>query len=108
MVRSVETPNPTRMDCRSIAATDYPVRPSPVARLDSSLTPGCDGFVRLEEAPRVRHDLVDVLLRIFPGIDGHLGVRGEAGHLHRDLVRVRGHVVRRYQQRRLDGAHEIA
>src|SRR5260370_42169796 len=69
---------------------------------------GSDGFVRLEEAPRVLHDLVDVRRRILPGIDGHLGLRGEAGHLHRDLVRVRGHVVRRYEQRRLDGAHEIA
>src|SRR5207249_9000225 len=77
-------------------------------RLDASLTPGCDGFVRLEEAARVLHHLVDVLLRIFPGIDDHLGLRGEAGHLHRDFVRMRWHVVRRYQQRRLDGAHEIA
>src|SRR6266849_8359904 len=76
--------------------------------LDSSVTPGRDGFVRLEEAPRVLHDLVDVLRRIFPGIDGHLGLRGETGHLHRDLVRVRGHVVGRDQQRRPDGAHEIA
>src|SRR5204863_1000426 len=37
------------------------------SRLVSSLTPGCDGFVRLEEAPRVLHDLVDVLLRTFQG-----------------------------------------
>ena len=34
------------------------------------VTSHCDGLVRLEEAPRVRHDLVDVLLRILPGIDG--------------------------------------
>src|SRR6185503_2991286 len=66
------------------------------------------GYVRLEEAPRVLHDFVDVLLRILPRIDRHLGLRGEAGHLHRHLVRVRGHVVGRDQQRGLDGAHEIA
>src|SRR6266850_5040297 len=66
------------------------------------------GSVRLEEAPRVLHDLVDVLRRILPGIDGDLGLRGEAGHLHRDLVRMSGHVVGGDQQRRLDGAHEIA
>src|SRR5260370_2759825 len=33
MVRSVETPNPTRMDCRSIAAPDYPVRPPPIPEI---------------------------------------------------------------------------
>jgi hypothetical protein len=32
------------------------------------------------------HHLVDVRLRILPGIDGHLGLRGEAGHLHRNLA----------------------
>src|SRR6185295_9117104 len=67
-----------------------------------------DGLVRLEEAPRVLDDLVDVRGRVLPGIDGDLGLRREGGHLHRDLVGMRGHVVRRHQQRRLDGAHEIA
>src|SRR5262245_9062749 len=52
---------------------------------------GC-GLVRLEESPRVLDDLVDVLLRVLPGINRHLRVRGEAGHLHGDLVRVSGYV----------------
>ncbi len=69
---------------------------------------GYYGFVRLEEAPCVLYDLVDVRLRIFPGIDGHLCVRGEASDLHRSLVWVRGNVVGRYQQWRLDRTHEIA
>src|SRR5258705_11354057 len=67
-------------------------------------TTGGDGVVRLEEAPRVLHDLVDVLWRILPGIDGHLRVRPETGDLHRDLLRVPGHIVRRDHHRLLDGA----
>src|SRR5439155_9357376 len=35
------------------------------AELESSLTPGCDGLVRLEEAARVLRDPVDALRRIF-------------------------------------------
>ena len=70
--------------------------------------PTSDGFVRFEEAPCVLDDLVDVLLRILPGIDGHLGVRGEAGDFHGHLVRVRWHVIGRDQQRCPDGAYEIA
>ena len=34
-----------------------------------------------EEAPCVLYDFVDVLLRIFPWVDGHLRIRGEASHL---------------------------
>src|SRR2546425_4224576 len=49
--------------------------------------PTSDGFVRFEEAPCVLDDLVDVLLRILPGMDGHLGVRGEAGDFHGHLRR---------------------
>src|SRR2546421_6760646 len=69
---------------------------------------GSEGFVRLEEAPRVLHDLVDVLRRVLPGIDGHLGLGGEARQLHGDLVGVRAHVVGRDQDLRPDGGHEIA
>ena len=69
---------------------------------------GCDGFVRLEEAPRLLYGFVDVWLRILPGIHGHLGVRREASDLHRNLVWVRRYVVGRYKQWRLHRTHEIA
>ena len=54
------------------------------------------------------YSFVDVLLRILPRIYGHLGIRGQASDLHRDLVGMRWYVVGGYQQRRLDGTHEIA
>ena len=66
------------------------------------------GCMRAQEGADVAHRKRNLVFSIFPGIDGHLGVRGEAGYFHRDLVRVRRHVIRRYQQRRLDGADEIA
>src|SRR5438132_13306996 len=63
----------------------------------AALTSGCDGFVCLEEAPRVLHDFVVVFLRILPGIDAYLAVRREAGHLYRDLLPAPGQLVRRHQ-----------
>ena len=69
---------------------------------------GYDGFVRLKEAPRLLYGFIDVWLRILPGINGHLGIRGEASDLHRDLVWVRWYIVGRYKQWRLHRTHEIA
>ena len=69
---------------------------------------GRDVLVRLEETACVFYDLVDALLRIFPRIDRHLGVRGEASDLHRHLVWVCGYVVGRYKQWRLACTNEIA
>ena len=56
-----------------------------------------DGFVLLEEAPYLLDGLVNVLLRILPRIHGHLGVRGQASDLHRDLVWVGWYVIGGYQ-----------
>ena len=60
---------------------------------------GCRGcrFVGLQEAAGVGYGLVDVGLRVFPGINGHLAFRGEAGNLHRNPVGMRRHIVGRYQ-----------
>ncbi len=53
------------------------------------------------------YGFIDVRLRILPRINGHLGVCGQASDLHRDLVGVCWYVFGGYQQRRLDGTHEI-
>ena len=53
------------------------------------------------------YGFIDMLLRILPRIDGHLGIGSQASNLHRDLVGVRGYVVGGYQQRRLDRPTDI-
>src|SRR4051812_27524519 len=58
------------------------------------------GRVCAEELPDVAHDLRNVLLRILPWIDAHLGVRREFGTFHRNGVRVRRDIVREDEDRR--------
>ncbi len=50
----------------------------------------------------------NLVLGVLPRVEADLGVRREMHGLHRHRVRVRGDVVRQYQDRRLAVAHEIA
>ena len=86
--RGQQARNAASDDDGSLTEAGHPLGPEPGPL-------GLGGHVRLQEAPRVLDHLVDVLRRVLPRIDGHLGLRGEGGHFHGDLVRMRGHVVRR-------------
>ena len=80
-----------------------------MAPLDGATPAGSVGdrhrLMRPEEGADVAYRQRDLVLGVLPRVEAHLRVRRQMHRLHRDGVRVRRHVVRQDQDRRLAVAH---
>src|SRR5882724_796958 len=96
------------MKRRTTGGARYPALGAVERRLTARLAGGGHGSVRPKEVAHLAHRLGNQALRLLPGVEAHVGLRGQTHDLHGYGVWVRRDVVRQDQYRCLARTHEIA